>query len=151
VHLVLHGSPAGLDAFVLQRAGEQHRQPADVGHRACGGVGIEVGLVDHHQVGQLHHAALDGLQIVAGVGQLQQQEQIGHPCHGRFALADADGFDDHDVEPRRFAQQQRLARVLGHAAERARGRRRPDEGGLVDRQALHARLVAEDRAARQRR
>jgi len=42
---------------------------------------------------------------------------------------------------------QRLARLLGDAAERSRGRAGPDEGALVDRQLLHPGLVAEDRAA----
>jgi hypothetical protein len=41
-------------------------------------VGVDVGLVDDHQVGQFHHALLDGLQVVAGVGQLQQHEHVGH-------------------------------------------------------------------------
>jgi hypothetical protein len=80
---------------------------------------VEVGLVDDHQVGQLHHALLDGLQVVAGVGQLQQHEHVGHAGHRGLALADADGLDDHHVVARRLADQHRLARLLGHAAERA--------------------------------
>ena len=39
---------------------------------------VEVGLVDDDQVGQLHDALLDRLQVVAGVGQLQQHEHVGH-------------------------------------------------------------------------
>jgi hypothetical protein len=108
---------------------------------------IEVGLVEHHQVGQLHDALLDRLQVVAGIGQLQQHEAVGHAGHRGFGLADADRLDDDDVVAGGLAQQQRLARVLGDAAEAARRGRRPDEGLLALREQLHARLVAEDRAA----
>ena len=46
-------------------------------------------------------------------------------------LADADGLDHHDVEARRLAEQQRLARAVCHTAERAARGRRPDEGALA--------------------
>ena len=84
-----------------------------------------------HQVGQLHHALLDGLQVVAGVGQLQQHEHVGHAGHRGLALADADGLDDDDVVAGGLAHQHRLARLLGHAAQRAAGGAGADEGALV--------------------
>jgi hypothetical protein len=89
--------------------------------RLCphGGVGVDVGLVDDHQVGHLHDALLDGLQIVAGVGQLQQHEHVGHARHRRLALTDTHGLDDHDVVACGLADQHGLARLLGHAAQRA--------------------------------
>ena len=37
---------------------------------------IQIRLVDGHDIGQLHDAALDGLQVIAHVGKLHQQEQI---------------------------------------------------------------------------
>jgi hypothetical protein len=64
---------------------------------------VDVGLVDDHQVGQFHHALLDGLQVVARIGQLQQHEQIGHAGHRGLALSHAHGLDDHHVEAGRLA------------------------------------------------
>jgi hypothetical protein len=128
-------------------------QPAhgagDLRPRARGSVLVEVGLVDDHQVGQFHHALLDGLQVVARVGQLHQHEQVGHAGHGGLALAHAHGFDDDDVEARGLAQQHGFTRLLGHAAQRATGRTGADEGALVHAEPLHARLVTEDAAAAQ--
>ena len=113
--------------------------------------GIEVGLVDDDQVGELHHALLDRLQVVAGVGQLQQHEHVGHRGHRGFALADADGLDDDDAVARGLDDADRVARRRRDAAERAAARARPNERAAVDREVLHARLVAEDRAPRDAR
>ena len=130
---------------------EEAQRTLDVRLGTRGGVGIDVGLVDDDQVGQLHHALLDRLQVVTGIGQLQQHEHVGHAGDRRFALTDTHCFDDHHVVAGGLAHQHRLARFFGHAAERARGRAGADIGCLVDRQHLHARLVAEDRSARQAR
>ena len=73
----------------------------DLRRGARRGVGVEVGLVDDDQVGQLHHALLDRLQVVAGVGQLQQHEHVGHAGDRGLALADADGLDDRRRRSRR--------------------------------------------------
>jgi hypothetical protein len=123
----------------------------DLADRARRGAGIEVGLVDDDQVGELHHALLDRLQVVAGVGQLQEQEHVGHAGNRGLALADADGLDDDDVVAGRLDDAHRLARRRRDAAERAAARARPHERGRVDREPLHARLVAEDRSARDAR
>ena len=120
---------------------------ADLGPRTGGSDRVQVDLVDQHQVGDLHHALLDRLQVVAGVGQLHQHIQVGHAGHGDLALADTDGLDDHQVVAGGLAQAQALARLRRHAAERAAGGARADEGALVHRQLLHSRLVAQDRAA----
>ena len=45
---------------------------------------VEIGLVHHDHVGQFHNAALDRLQVVAGVGHLQQHEGIDHAGHRGF-------------------------------------------------------------------
>jgi hypothetical protein len=52
-----------------------------------------VGLVDRDHVHQLQQAALDPLQLVAGPGQHQGQEAVGHVGHHRLGLADADRLD----------------------------------------------------------
>jgi hypothetical protein len=112
--------------------------------------GVEIGLVDDDQVGQLHDALLDRLQVVAGVGQLQEDEHVGHAGDRGLALADAHGLDDHGAVAGRLDDTDRLARRRRHAAERAAARARAHEGGALDREPLHARLVAEGSSRRRR-
>jgi hypothetical protein len=90
---------------------------------------------------------LDRLQVVAGVRQLQQHEDVDHAGDRRFGLPDADRLDDDHVETGRFADQHRFTRLVGHPAQRAGRRARPDEGFVALAQQLHARLVAEDRTS----
>ena len=130
---------------------EQPQRRGDLRLGPGGRVRVEVGLVDQHQIGQLHHALLDRLQLVAGIGQLHQHEHVGHAGHRHLALADADRLDDHHVVAGRLEHQHRLARLLGHAAQRAARRAGPDIGLRMHRQMLHAGLVAQDGAARDRR
>ena len=98
---------------------QQTQRRHDLRLRTHGRIGVDVGLVDHHQIGQLHHALLDGLQIIARVGQLHQNEHIGHARDRRLALAHAYGLDDHHVIARRLAHQHGLTRFLSHATQRA--------------------------------
>ena len=109
---------------------------------------IAVGLGHHQRVGELEHALLDALQLVAGPRDHEHEKEIDHRVDGDLGLADADGFDEHHVVARRLAHEHRLARALRDTAERAAGGRRPDEGALVLREPLHARLVTENAAAR---
>jgi hypothetical protein len=81
---------------------------------------VDIGLVDDHQIGDLDDALLDRLQVVAGIRQLQQAENVDHAGHRRFRLADADRLDDDHVEAGRFAEQHGFARLFGDAAERTR-------------------------------
>ena len=62
---------------------------------------------------------LDALQLVAGARQHQREEEIGHVGDRGLGLADADGLDQDDIEARGLAQEHRLARLGGDAAERA--------------------------------
>ena len=119
-----------------------------VGCGALGGGGqIAVGLVHHHEVGELDDPPLHALQLVAGARPEQQHEQVDHARDRDLRLADTDRLDQHDVEARGLAQQQRLARAPRDATERSARRRRADERLGAPRQLLHAGLVAEDRAA----
>ena len=85
---------------------------------------VAVGLVDRDHVGELDHALLQALQFVAGAGEHQHQEKVGHVGDSGLRLADADRLDDDDVVAGRLAYQHRLARLGGDAAERAGGRAR---------------------------
>src|SRR3546814_9433970 len=63
---------------------------------------------------------------------------IGHAGHGDFALADADGFHDHEVVARCLAYQHSLARLLRHTTQRSAGRAGTDKG------LLHRKRVVQD-------
>ena len=106
----------------------------------CEAAGYDIVIVETVGVGQSETA-------VASMTDMFVLMQLPNAGDCRFALADADGFDDHDVIACRFADQHRLARFLRHAAERSARRTGPDVGALVDRQQLHPRLVAQDGAA----
>ena len=79
----------------MLRAGAQDVQRAAVfGRRQIGALDIvAVGLVDRDHVGELDQALLDALQLVAGAGQHQREEEVGHVVDRRLGLADADGLD----------------------------------------------------------
>ena len=66
---------------------------------------VDVSFVDHHQIGQLHHAFFDGLQVVTGIRQLHQTKHIGHIGHCRFRLPNTHGFNNHHVVACCFADQ----------------------------------------------
>jgi hypothetical protein len=106
-----------------------------------------VGLVHRDDVGQLEHALLDPLELVAGAGQGQQQERVGHLGHQRLRLAHADGLDEQDVVAGGGHDDQRFPGRAGDPAQRARRRRRAHERGRVGGEPGHAGLVAEDAAA----
>ena len=126
---------------------EQAQRGCDLALRAVRCDRVDVGLVDQHQIGQFHHAFLDRLQIVPGVGQLHQHKHVSHVGHRRLRLSDPNGLDQHDVVARRLADQHGLARLLGHAAQRAAARTGSDVGILLHRQLFHARLDAQNGAA----
>ena len=142
VTVPLDRGPEGVDARPGHGAGDDHgrrqwgeavRSIAMAAANWClarsAAPAVDVGLVDDDDVGQLDDPSLDRLQVIAGVGELEQHEDVDHAGHGRLRLADADGLDEDHVEPGRLAHQHRLARLLRHAAERAAGRRGPDERG----------------------
>ena len=112
-----------------------------------GGREVAVGLGDDEQLGQLHHAALHPLEVVAGARPGQEAEQVDHLGDRRLGLADAHGLDQHRVVAGGLAQQHGLASATGDAAEGAPGGGGADEGLGSARQLLHPGLVAEDGAA----
>ncbi len=111
--------------------------PRELGGREV----VAVGLVDRDQIGELEDAALDALQLVAGAGEHEEQEEVDHLGDRGLRLADADGLDQHHVEARRLADQDRLAGLAGDAAQRAAGGGGPDEG-VVDAASCSIRVLS---------
>ena len=112
---------------------------------------LAVSLVDDQRIGQFHDSALDPLQLVARIRQHQHEEEVHHARDLVLRLPHTDRLDEDHVKSGRFAQQHGFARLVCHTAKRALRGRGPDEGSRVTRQRLHARLVAEDAAAGNRR
>ena len=139
-----------LACYLLRNVPDRERLVREMARvlRPGGGVHIDVGLVDDHQVGNLHHALLDGLQVVARIGKLQQHEHVGHAIDGNFALAHAYGFNNHHVITCGFTDQHGFARFLGNAAQCAARRAWANVGALMHRQHFHAGLVTEDGTTR---
>ena len=131
-------------------AAATRRSAADSSRAARGGLVdvVAVGLVHRDHVGELEHALLDALQLVAGAGQREQQEGVDHAGDGVLGLADADRLDEHDVVAGRLQHDDRLAGRAGppRRACRALGDGRTNACS-VDGQPGHPGLVAEDRAA----
>ena len=108
---------------------------------------IAIRLVHQDQIGHLHDAALDPLQLVPTRRGQQQHEQVAQIIDHGFGLPHAHRFDQNDVKTGRFAQRHRLTRAACHAAKLGLRRRGTDEGVWVARQQVHPGLVAQDAAA----
>jgi len=50
-------------------------------------------LVHRKHIGEFEHAFLDALQRIAGTGEHENEEAIGHVGHGRLRLSHPDGLD----------------------------------------------------------
>jgi hypothetical protein len=102
--------------------------------------------IDHHHGPPAHQH----LQLVASRRGQNQQQHVHNFVDDYFGLAKAHGLDHDDVKAGGFTEQDELVCVLCDAAKCAPRRRRPDERIGVVRQAWHARLVAQNAAARPR-
>src|SRR2546429_276156 len=134
---LLDGRPQVVDAGALQRGDEHDARRPGLGLRAheperaavVGRGGLRRGsqlavvLVDDDDVGELDDPALDALQLVARARRDQDGEQVDHAGDCDLGLADTHRLDHHHVEAGGLAEQHRLARPAGDAAQGARGTR----------------------------
>ena len=111
---------------------------------------VSVRLVHEQDVRDFKNSLFHPLELVPGTGDENEKKAIHHGAHGDFALADSDGFDEHDIEASRLADSDGFPGLPGHTSERSARRRRPDETLLPSREGFHAGFVAENAAARQR-
>ena len=108
---------------------------------------VEVGLVEDEDIGNLHNARLEGLNVVAVIGREDDKRDVGEPGDFDFVLADADGFDDDDIAASGVEEQRHIGGGWGKAAEMAAGGHGADEDAGVRVVLQHADAVAEDGAA----
>ena len=89
---------------------------------------LAVGLVDGDHVGQFQDALLDALQLVAGTGQHQDEEEVDHGGHHGLGLADPHSLHQHHVVSCGLKDHHRLPGGAGNATEGPGAGRGPHEG-----------------------
>ena len=107
-----------------------------------------VGLVDHDDVGDLHHAGLERLDRVAGARHEDECDGVGQPGHLDLALPDADGLVEQDVAARRIHDHARQQRRLGDPAQMSARAHRADVDAGIQEVLGQPDAVAEQRAVR---
>ena len=141
----------GLDeiAHSLGTRGHQHedrnmRLELQVTHRLRRAVAV--GLVDHHQVGDLEQAGLGGLDRIAGTGVEDHDRRVGHRGDLDLGLTHPDALQQHGVVPER-AEQADGGRDRGRqTTDVTAGRDRTDQHvGIVD-VGRHPDPIAQQRA-----
>ena len=78
---------------------------------------VAVGFVDCNHVGKFDDAFLEALQFIAGTGEHENQEEVGHIGNRSFRLTDADRFHDHDIIAGGLADQHGLSRFCRDATK----------------------------------
>jgi hypothetical protein len=132
-------------------APQQPERPAQLGGESQRGrLPRPVGLVHQHGVGHLEQTAFEALNLVARARQRQHDQRVADVTHRLLGLADADSFDQHQLEARRFTQQYGFTRAGRGTAQRTGVRRGAQENALGSRQALHAHGVAQKAAVADR-
>ena len=120
----------------------------DFGHGPVGAVAI--GLVHDEHVGNLHHARLERLHLVAHPRHEHENRHISGAGDVDFVLPYADGFDRHEILPGRVEHEGGVGRRARQAAEMPARRHAADEHAGVLRVRLHAHAIAKHGAAGER-
>ena len=129
---------------VLMQA--EHR--FDLRDRAIGALAI--GLVDHEDIGYLHHAGLQRLHIVSHSGNKHHDCDVGGARNLDFVLPDADGFNRDEVFTGCVEHQGGIGGGARDAAEMAARRHAADEHPRILRVCLHPDAISEHRPAAER-
>ena len=128
------------------RRGQRHLEHGRYrGGHAVGAVAV--GLVDDVEVGYLHHAGLQRLDGISGLGNQGDGHGVGHAHDAQFGLAHADGFDYHHVVTGGVQGPGDALDDAGQAAGLPAGGDAADEDAGVEVVALHPDAVAQQRAA----
>ena len=133
VDILIDHVPHLLDAIAIETAIAEHlRLPAalrlweemegvaEIGGRHLTAVYIvTIALVDDDAVADFHNITLDALQFIASAGYLDEQEEVDHRMAGGLALSHADGLYEDFVVACRLAEDDGLAGLTSHTAQRA--------------------------------
>ena len=65
---------------------------------------LAIALVHEQDVAHFHHAALDALDVVSGPANEGEHEHVHHVPHGDFALPDAHGLHQNQIEAGSLAE-----------------------------------------------
>ena len=106
-----------------------------------------VGLVDHENVADLHDAGLDRLNVVAHPRDEHDHVRLNGANDLDFVLADADGFDEDDVESGGVEEIDDIVRGFGEPAHETASCHRADENAAIGVQLSHTNAIAENCAA----
>ena len=131
------------------RRGQRHVEHG--GHRGGHLVGaVAVGLVDHVEVGNLHHTSLESLDGIPGFGNQGDDNRVGHAHDAQFGLAHADGLDNYHVVTRGVQRPGDALDDAGQPSGLAAGGDAADENAGVQVVSLHPDAVAKQGAATER-
>src|ERR1019366_284575 len=110
------------------------------------GAGV-IGLVDDEDIGDLHDAGFDSLDIVAHAGDEHDDGDLGDGGDLDLVLADADGFDDDVIPAGGVHEAGEIGGGAGESAQGAAGGHGTDEDSRVGVVLLHADAIAQNGAA----
>ena len=130
------------------------RQPGRLSSsRSCERVRVsagQIGLVDHDNVGDFELAGLFPLQLVAGLGLYEDNDDVGDFADRRVSLSGSDGLDDDGIESEAVEQTDHEIDVGRDARLTARRGQASDEHSIVVRPVRHADAITEQSAAGER-
>ena len=109
---------------------------------------LAVGLVDHHDVGDLDKPGFHRLDVVAETGRSDHHAHVGDLGHVDFALAGADRLEQDGILAGGIEPIDDAHRRRAQAAEVAAARQRAHEHAIVIKRRRHADAIAQDGAAR---
>ena len=107
-----------------------------------------VGLVDHDDIRQFHHASLDSLQFIPCSCQQNKKEEINHLVNRGFGLSHSNRLDKDVPVACRLTEKHRFPSVLRDAAERTSRWTRPDKCEIARSERGHAGFVTQNASAR---
>src|SRR5450759_1295409 len=143
-YLAINGGHEFGDAFAFGGHGVEAGASKAFGvevQRHAVGAGV-IGLVDDEDIGDLHDAGFDGLDIVAHAGDEDDDGDLGEGGDLDFVLADADGFDDDVIPAGGVHEAGEIGGGSGEAAHGAAGGHGADEDSRVGVVLLHADAIA---------
>src|ERR1041384_1159191 len=105
-----------------------------------------IALVDHENIGDLHNAGLDGLNIVPHSGDKNDNRDIGDADDVNLILTDAYSLNHDDIAARRVEYHRDVSRAARKSAQRSACGHAADVNARIRKMLLHANTIAENRS-----